>query len=1069
MKRNNENNKTTQSSVHELFEKAIGAALDDHFCQIMKSKYTEYCVRNIKYASALWSTVERLSPWMWALNLFFNLLLIAYAFVFHQYTFAVLFSCTFLLLNILLTYQFVKIYCRSDNIDATKLVLIFMIGFLFGFTIPLFSYCHYHYKWLQLKLVTFIRTDIDESSLNDFSANVPIRPSCWGFAIHSITFTLPFTFLQVLMMIVDKENNDNIEMVAILFINMLTLLLNSWCLIFTRTDRYAFVFAWICVVLDTFSGVLSILLTFYLSPDASVGGYNGNGQEDHSNGDNRTGGHSVEFSETVQFLHHCWWFKIYICGILSLGFEFLNIAESWEHITSGFFELLDHFRSYVSPIPRVQCLGAILAIIFISLGGLIIFFIFQTLGMVIFMFALYFLNWSWCLSLLDDQVMHEFDELYSSLIHFIMSAHNDDDYALRLSVVNFELNPFTKKVKHVNYELLDMVHLRPKDWLFHGKKYFSEHFLWGAIGGYHYQREKWLDLNEEYRISQQVNMANVNHPTVNGPTFNITNNSNGNVAGNPTVHGNDVSNTGDNANGNGSVGGRVSEERNGPNGGSESLTDPMNVSHHTDNDDGGDNIGGGDVSNGQHTDSSREEVTVDIPFNEKFPRLFWIGFFGCSAYIFQPLYTFVILFSNVYPLIVYVSVTTSTPECVPMVVHIMMAIYLLLIPCFVKYLYKAAGFAHVLFHIVSARKKLYKRPRQLFEAQDSMKFFARVWKHYIYVHVTLLRNQMVEEYFGDLYKEVLSLLSPLQRMDNLIELYEEMYSSQCGRVKIKFADWVTEEDHEHKRDGNHGHDGVNGLISATESKGTRLLQSLSDHQSAMTSLTTRAPIIQMGPLRTAAVSMADSNGSQHQHHRRRNPRNRNTATSRRSSRGTSRGHISSSSSSSSSSSNGPSSKIRGSRSSRKQNGHHNALLFDAQTKKKRRLRRNKRTLLLDRSLIDLIDANAGSDLNGRRGDNNVDDDDDDDDDLMLRPHGLRHHHHHHRESTDEFEQFDGGIGRDVVEEEEDGVYRFSDHEDNEEDERRRHRAHRNNPGVELQIAERGNHRRVQSNSLSSLF
>merc|ERR1719295_717869 len=119
------------------------------------------------------------------------------------------------------------------------------------------------------------------------------------------------------------------------------------------------------------------------------------------------------------------------------------------------------------------------------------------------MFALYFLNWSWFLSLLDDQVMHEFDELYSSLIHFILSAHNEDDYALRLSVVNFELNPFTKKVKHVNYELLDMVHLRPSDWLFHGKKYFSEHFLWGAIGGYHYQREKWLDLKEMHKNSHR--------------------------------------------------------------------------------------------------------------------------------------------------------------------------------------------------------------------------------------------------------------------------------------------------------------------------------------------------------------------------------------------------------------------------------------------------------------------------------------------------------------------------------------------------------------------------------------
>merc|ERR1719242_796070 len=60
------------SSVHELFEKAINAALDDHFCQIMKSKYSEYCVRNIKHASTLWTAVERLSPWIWALNLFFS-------------------------------------------------------------------------------------------------------------------------------------------------------------------------------------------------------------------------------------------------------------------------------------------------------------------------------------------------------------------------------------------------------------------------------------------------------------------------------------------------------------------------------------------------------------------------------------------------------------------------------------------------------------------------------------------------------------------------------------------------------------------------------------------------------------------------------------------------------------------------------------------------------------------------------------------------------------------------------------------------------------------------------------
>eukprot|EP01084_Bolivina_argentea_P148034 258902_1 len=766
----------SMSSVNELFEKAIGVALDDNFCQIMKNKYTEYCVRNIKYASYLWYWVELISPWIWSFNLIFNLILIAYAFIFKQYTFGVLFSCTFILLNILLTYQFVKIYCRNDNMDATKLVLIFIIGVLFGFLIPLFAYLHYHYKSLQYKLVSFIRTDIDESSLNDFSANVPIRPSCWGFAIHSITFTLPFTFLQVLMMIINGPNTNNPIMVIILFINMLTLLINSWCLIFTRTDRYAFIFAWICVVLDTFSGVLSILLTFYI---------NINIDDNHN---------------ILIFLHKCWWFKIYICGILSLGFEFLNIAESWEHITSGFFELLDHFRSYVSPIPRFQCIGAILAIIFISLGGLIIFFIFQTLGMIIFMFALYFLNWSWCLSLLDDQVMHEFDELYSSLIHFILSSHNDDDYALRLSVVNYELNPFTKKMKHVNYELLDMIHLKPKDWLFHGKKYFSEHFLWGAIGGYHYQKEKWLDLKEEY--------------------INDNNNS------------------------------------------------------------------------------------VKIPFNEKFPRLFWIGFFGCSAYIFQPLYTFVILFSNLYPLIVYISViaTNTKPlNSIPIVIHIMMIIYLLLIPCFCIYINKARKFAFTLFHIVSARKKLYKRPRQLFESQDSMKFFARVWKHYIYVHVTLLRNQMIEEYFGDLYKEVLSLLSPLQRMDNLIELYEEMYSTHCGRVNIKFADFVVE-------DSNNS----NSTLKIYSNNNRR--HNKHHHNNNNNN---------------------NDNNRTHNIHNRVSDTNTNTNISNH---------------------------------RRKHSNHHNALLYDAEHKKRRRLRKTKKTLLLDRSLIDLID-------NGGRSDCNINDDD----------------------------------------------------------------------------------------------
>eukprot|EP01083_Nonionella_stella_P003534 10175_1 len=842
----------SMSSINELFEKAIGVALDDHFCQIMKSKYTQYCVRNIKYASTLWSAVEYISPLIWSANLVFNLMLIAYAFTVQQYTFAVLCSCTFLLLNILLTYQFVKIYCRSDHMDATKLVIIFVIGFLFGFLIPFFAYLHYHKKWIQDRLVSFIRTDIDESSLNDFSANVPIRPSCWGFAIHSITFTLPFTFLQVLMMIIDKRNNNNnILMVLILFVNMLTLLINSWCLIFTRTDRYAFIFAWICVVLDTFSGVLSILLTFYLPSEIG------------------------QLSPTVAILHECWWFKIYICGILSLGFEFLNIAESWEHITSGFFELLDHFRSYVSPIPRFQCIGAILAIIFISLGGLIIFFIFQTLGMIIFMFALYFLNWSWCLSLLDDQVMHEFDELYSSLIHFILSAHNEDDYALRLSVVNYELNPFTKKMKHVNYELLDMVHLKPKDWLFHGKKYFAEHFLWGAIGGYHYQKEKWLGLKEEY-------------------------------------------------------------------------------------------------------------MPQKIPFNEKFPRLFWIGFFGCSAYIFQPLYTLVILFSNLYPFIVYIAVLMSTASLdlvrIPTVIHIMMFIYLLLIPCFIKYVYKAAKFAFTLFHIVSARKKLYKRPRQLFEAQDSMKFFARVWKHYIYVHVTLLRNQMVEEYFGDLYKEVLSLLSPLQRMDNLIELYEEMYSSHCGRVNIKFADFVVEEEMEQK------------LQKMTNPTGTN-------------------------SSKIGETSAAHHNSNNHRL-RSRHPR----FSSRRS------GHhhrlASSSSSAIAASTTTNTARSTKSLHSRKRDGHHNALLYDAENKRRRRLRKTKKTLLLDRSLIDLIDNTGPSDLNDEMDEDNDEEEHEDIDDEMedglddvVDDHDVMHSHENTQSTSESPPHEFNRIASDIIEEE----------------------------------------------------
>jgi len=466
------------------------------------------------------------------------------------------------------------------------------------------------------------------------------------------------------------------------------------------------------------------------------------------------------------------------------------------------------------------------------------------------------------------------------------------------------------------------------------------------------------------------------------------------------------------------------------------------------------------ISNVNHNDPPSppppppDDDQLDIPWNEKFPRLFWVGFFGCSAYIFQPLYTFVILFSNLYPLIVYVSVTTSTPQCVPMVIHILMAVYLLLIPCFIKYLFKAGGFAYTLFHIVSARKKLYKRPRQLFEAQDSMKFFARVWKHYIYVHVTLLRNQMVEEYFGDLYKEVLSLLSPLQRMDNLIELYEEMYSSQCGRVKIKFADWVTEDDLEQKRSPSPS------LGGDLDTKGTRLLQ---------LSSTTSTTMNGAGEMRTDRITARSlSNDSLQLQHRRHRRNRQHMAGSRRSTR------VSSSSPRSRLPPNASSAR---SRSSRKRGpDHHNALLFDTKTgRKKRRMMRKKRRLLLERSLIDFMDSSAGhTDLNGNRNRNgndeeDEDDEDDDDDDIVLHPHGLDRHN---QESMDEFQQFgvDEMESRDVIDEEEDGMYRFSDHEENEQrlDDSGRGKVHRNQPAIELQIAERGHHRRVHSNSTSSL-
>merc|ERR1719229_1793143 len=76
--------------------------------------------------------------------------------------------------------------------------------------------------------------------------------------------------------------------------------------------------------------------------------------------------------------------------------------------------------------------------------------------------------------------------------------------------------------------------------------------------------------------------------------------------------------------------------------------------------------------------------------------------------------------------------------------------------------------------------------------------------------------------------------------------------------------------------------------------------------------------------------------------------------------------------------------------------HHNALLYDAERKKRRRLRKTKRTLLLDRSLIDLIDNVGPSDMNDTEHEEH-------ENEIDIDPSNSNEAHHHFRESSVDFD------------------------------------------------------------------
>lgn len=158
-------------SIGDLFERAISLVLDDIFCKSMKEKYFEYCAQNIKYSVNLWSFVEHVSPIIWMFNLMFNAIIVINI---ESYIVLFLILGVFLLLNVLLTYQLIKIYCNHYTRDVGRNVCVFGIGVFVGFLIPMFAYLYDKFYWFRYQLSRYVLLEIDDTSLDDFSSNAPV-------------------------------------------------------------------------------------------------------------------------------------------------------------------------------------------------------------------------------------------------------------------------------------------------------------------------------------------------------------------------------------------------------------------------------------------------------------------------------------------------------------------------------------------------------------------------------------------------------------------------------------------------------------------------------------------------------------------------------------------------------------------------------------------------------------------------------------------------------------------------------------------------------------------------------
>jgi len=96
------------------------------------------------------------------------------------------------------------------------------------------------------------------------------------------------------------------------------------------------------------------------------------------------------------------------------------------------------------------------------------------------MFALpllYCVNWSWILFLFVNSKISKHDNFYSAVIQFVNDASSDEDYSLRLSVVNFELNEVTSQINKL-VGIMNTVHLTPFDWTSMAHKHWMDTFLW---------------------------------------------------------------------------------------------------------------------------------------------------------------------------------------------------------------------------------------------------------------------------------------------------------------------------------------------------------------------------------------------------------------------------------------------------------------------------------------------------------------------------------------------------------------------------------------------------------------